>query len=317
MKLVTFEGADGPRLGALVVGAVLDLCAAAGIAGVADFPTTMQALIESGEAGLHAARGLVDAAPPAAIVGNPKLLAPIPVPVRLRDTCMFLEHMEVGMARLQRTLDAGSFVPTEEQVLEKVKLHKVFYEQVIYYNADHMHVVGNDDDIHWPNDPTWADYELEIGCVIGRTARDIDQAEARDHIFGLTIFNDWSARDLQIPFMQANLGPGHGKDFANSLGPCIVTIDEFDDLYDLTMTARVNGEEWSRGSSRSMSHPFEKAIAEFSSGKTVHAGEIFGSGTVVGGCGFELNRKLAHGDIVELEIEGIGVLRNRVLFPGR
>ena len=115
--------------------------------------------------------------------------------------------------------------------------------------------------------------------------------------------------------MEARLGPGEGKDFelGNGLGPCIATPDEFPDPYDLTMTARINGEEWSRGSTSTMHHTFDDAVVQFSRAKTLHAGEVIGSGTVLSGCGFELGRQLSANDVVELEIEGIGVLRNRVV----
>ena len=157
------------------------------------------------------------------------------------------------------------------------------------------------------------DYELEWACVIGPGGRDIPPGRARDHIFGYTIFNDWSARDVQIAVMSANLGPGEGKDFANGLGPCIATPDEFADPYALAMTAHVNGELWSQGSTGTMHHSFEDAIVQFSRERTLHAGEVLGSGTVLSGCGFELDRRLAEGDVVELAVEGIGTLRNRIV----
>jgi 2-keto-4-pentenoate hydratase/2-oxohepta-3-ene-1,7-dioic acid hydratase in catechol pathway len=143
----------------------------------------------------------------------------------------------------------------------------------------------------------------------------VKPADARAHIFGYTIFNDWSARDVQMAVMAANLGPGEGKDFEGGygLGPCIATPDEFSDPYKLTMTAHINGEQWSRGSTSTMHHRFEDAIVQFSRGKLIRAGEVIGSGTVLSGCGFELGKQLKPGDTVELQIEGIGTLRNRVL----
>jgi 2-keto-4-pentenoate hydratase/2-oxohepta-3-ene-1,7-dioic acid hydratase in catechol pathway len=115
--------------------------------------------------------------------------------------------------------------------------------------------------------------------------------------------------------MAANLGPGEGKDFEGGygLGPCIATPDEFPDPYKLTMTAHINGEQWSRGNTSTMHHRFEDAIVQFSRGKPIRAGEVIGSGTVLSGCGFELGKQLKPGDTVELQIEGIGTLRNRVL----
>ena len=182
-----------------------------------------------------------------------------------------------------------------------------FKEQVIYYNADHVHVFGPDQDVPWSRHSEWIDYELEWACVIGKPGVDISRKAARDHIFGYTLFNDWSARDLQFPFMEAGFGPGAGKDFANSLGPCILIADAVPDPYALAMTARVNGETWSNGSTSTMYHRFEDAIEQLSRDRPLIAGEIIGSGTVLSGCGFELDRRLALGDVVELELEGVGI----------
>ena len=157
------------------------------------------------------------------------------------------------------------------------------------------------------------DYELELACVIGAGGRDISREDAASHIFGFTIFNDASARDAQMAEMAGQVGPAKGKDFdtGNVFGPWIVTREELGDPYSLEMVARVNGEEWSRGSSASMHHRFEDLIAFVSRAETLHPGEILGSGTVGSGCGLEQGRFLSSGDVVELEIEGIGTLRNR------
>lgn len=258
-------------------------------------PDTLQALIEAGPDTREATREVVGRASPASVISQARLAAPLPHPVRLRDASLFLEHMEAALAKLGR--------PMSPQ----------FREQVIYYNADHIHVFGPDETVPWPRASSWIDYELEWACVIGRGGRNISRATAADYIFGYTIFNDWSARDLQFVFMDAGLGPGGGKDFANSLGPCIVTPDELDDPYALAMTARVNGEVWSQGSTATMHHRFEDAIVQLSADRPLIAGEIIGSGTVLGGCGYELGRQLKLGDVVELEVAGIGILRNRVV----
>jgi 2-keto-4-pentenoate hydratase/2-oxohepta-3-ene-1,7-dioic acid hydratase in catechol pathway len=321
VKLVTFKSDYGPRLGALLEDRVLDLQVAAALTGLTEFPSNMQALIESGDSGTAAARALIAAAPSEALLTVPQLLAPLPRPVRLRDCSLFLEHMEVALEKIAQMLAEKDPDPdgtlAELRARGKHRLHPEFRKQVIYYNADHLHVYGPDSDIVWPLQSQWADYELEWACVVGKSGQDIPRATAREHIFGFTIFNDWSARDIQIPFMAGNLGPGEGKDFANSLGPCIATFDEFADPYDLRMTAKVNGEQWSYGSTKSMYHRFEDAIVQFSSGKTLYAGEVIASGTVLSGCGFELGRKLNHDDVVALEVEGIGTLRNRVLFAAK
>jgi len=323
MRLVTFRGLGGERVGTRV-GALkgedglVDLAAAAGARGL-DFPRTMLALIEAGPEALALARDLVDIEPEAALrpLDAVKLLAPLPRPTRLRDCCLFLEHMDKALDKLARKLAEEE--PDPEAALERLRasgkysVGPVFREQIIYYNADHLHVVGPDEELAWPSWSEWMDYELEWACVIGPGGRDITVERAAGHIFGYTIFNDWSARDVQIKVMGANLGPGEGKDFANGLGPCIATPDEFDDPYALTMTAHVNGEAWSSGSTATMHHRFEDAIAQFSRERDLVAGEVIGSGTVLSGCGFELDRRLADGDLVELAVEGIGTLRNRVV----
>jgi 2-keto-4-pentenoate hydratase/2-oxohepta-3-ene-1,7-dioic acid hydratase in catechol pathway len=159
------------------------------------------------------------------------------------------------------------------------------------------------------------DYELEFGCVIGRSGKNISREKAREHIFGYCIFNDFSARDAQLAEMAGQLGPAKGKDFdtGNVLGPWLVTADELTNPYDLTMTARVNGEEWSRGTSADMQFKFEDFITHVSVDEPLRAGEFLGSGTVGSGCGLELGRFLKHGDLVELEVSGLGMLKNRVL----
>lgn len=318
MKLVTFTRAEArPRLGALLPNdAVLDLTQACS----GEAFGSMQALIEGGEAAWARAREAVARSDISALHNRRdiKLLAPLPRPIRLRDCCLFLQHMVNAMGKLARMLaDAEPDPASAYETLMatgKYTLKPIFKSQVIYYNADNLAVSGPEDEIPWPVKSKWMDYELEWACIVGRTGRDITPETARSHIFGYTIFNDWSARDIQLAVMDANLGPGEGKDIAggNGLGPCIVTADELTDPYNLTMTASVNGEEWSRGSTGTMHHSFEDAIVQFSQGKTLHAGEVIGSGTVLSGCGFELGRRLSPGDVVQLEIENIGILRNRL-----
>src|SRR5690606_9352379 len=142
-------------------------------------------------------------------------------------------------------------------------------------------------ELRWPRYARLLDYELEFGIFIGRRGVDIPRESAGNHIFGYTIFNDMSARDAQGKEMEGQLGPAKGKDFdtGNVLGPCLVTADEISDPYDLTMIARVNGEEWSRGSTRSMGWKFEDLIAWVSQSETLYPGEFLGSGTVGTGCG--------------------------------
>ena len=135
--------------------------------------------------------------------------------------------------------------------------------------------------------------------------------DAAEHIAGATIFNDVSARDIQIREMSLQIGPSKGKDFCNVMGPCVVTMDELDE-FGLRMVARINGEVWSEGTSAERRFSFAEVVAWASYCETIHPGEFIGVGTVGGGCGYEIDRWIQPGDVVELEIEGIGVLRNRV-----
>jgi 2-keto-4-pentenoate hydratase/2-oxohepta-3-ene-1,7-dioic acid hydratase in catechol pathway len=156
-----------------------------------------------------------------------------------------------------------------------------------------------------------------MACYIGRKARDVPVEKAREHIVGYTIFNDLSARDAQAYEMPGMLGPAKSKDFdtGNVMGPCLVTADELPDPYNLTMIARVNGEEWGRGNTRDMRWTFDDVIAHISRSETLYPGEALGSGTVGNGCGLEQLRYLKPDDVVELEIEGIGMLRTRITRP--
>jgi 2-keto-4-pentenoate hydratase/2-oxohepta-3-ene-1,7-dioic acid hydratase in catechol pathway len=266
---------------------------------------SMLALIEGGEAVLELARQLVEAAPEEAIVDRSAvtLLAPIPVPPQIRDFLAFEQHLK------------GAFAMAEQLTGRHMDIPAVWYQQPIYYKANRFSVVGPDADVRWPDYAQLLDYELELACVIGRGGVDIAAEEAAGHVFGFTIFNDVSARDAQAREMEGQLGPAKGKDFdtGNVLGPWLVTADEVGDPYDLTMVARVNGEEWSRGHSGTMHHRFGDIIAFVSRSETLHPGEILGSGTVGGGCGLELGRFLNPGDVIELEVERIGVLRNRII----
>jgi 2-keto-4-pentenoate hydratase/2-oxohepta-3-ene-1,7-dioic acid hydratase in catechol pathway len=326
---VTFERDHNDRLGVVLPsGDFLELeAAASGVSEETHHFSSMITLIEGGTAARDAAKGLLSRTPEEAVI-SPKRAAlrpPIPRPPRLRDTLMFLEHMENGLSKWARSLasvEADPIVAFEQLMASRrYSLHPVFRERVIYYNADHLSVSGPEDQIIWPSTSDYADFELEWACVIGRAQRGMPATEARSAIFGYTIYNDWSARDIQLNFMQANLGPAEGKDFAlsNTIGPSIVTADEVTDPYNLRMIARVNGEAWSEGSTSSMHHRFETAIAQFSRFEDLAPGEVIGSGTVLNGCGYELGRRLSDGDTVELEVEveGIGTLRNTVRMSHR
>jgi 2-keto-4-pentenoate hydratase/2-oxohepta-3-ene-1,7-dioic acid hydratase in catechol pathway len=156
------------------------------------------------------------------------------------------------------------------------------------------------------------DFELELAMIVGRKGRDVSAEAAAPFIFGFSILNDFSARDVQAREMTAWLGPAKGKDFATALGPCIVTADELGAEPDLEMICRVNGEEWGRSRSSNARWKWADMIAHVSQSEEIWPGDVYGSGTPGGCCGLDLGRELEPGDVVELEIEGIGSLRNTI-----
>ena len=216
------------------------------------------------------------------------LRPPVLYPPSVRDFYAFEQHVKT--ARGLRGL---------EMVTE-------WYEIPAFYFSNPAAIYGPEEEIPYPEGSSELDYELEAAVVIGKDGE----------IGGFTIMNDWSARDLQRPEMKIGLGPSKGKDFATSLGPVVVTPDELGDLR-LTMSARVNGEERSRGNMGDMHHSWEAIVAHAARNTRLRSGDVLGSGTVGTGCILELGdgRWLQPGDIVELEIERIGVLRNRIAGP--
>ncbi|MEO3388562.1 fumarylacetoacetate hydrolase family protein [Mesorhizobium sp. CAU 1741] len=308
MKLVTFTVGEEEQQR---VGAVLDDGA------ICEFPssasahfTSMLALIDGAEGALDLARDHLSKRQTVHAASDVRLLAPLPEPRQMRDALCFEKHLR--QARANRHLFGFEGVPRDPA---KIEVPAVWYEQPIYYKANRFSVVGTETDITVPRGETRFDYELELGLVISRKGKDIRPENAREHMFGFCIFNDYTARTAQLREMTGQLGPAKGKDFdtGNALGPWLVTADEIADPHDLTMVARVNGEEWSRGNSGEMHHKFPAVLAHISSDETLHPGEFIGSGTVGSGCGLELGKFLNDGDVVELEIEGLGILRNRVV----
>ncbi len=278
------------------------------------------AIAEGGANALDLARETVKSATSGSIIERKdvKLLAPIPTPPQMRDFLCFEKHLQQAFnaARQVRANSAPDPAAAMKELEAKgiLTIPQAWYERPLFYHPNRMNVIGTNEDVHWPAYSQLMDFELEFGCYIGKSGRDITKEDARKHIFGYTIFNDFSARDEQVKEMPGQLGPGKGKDFdgGNAMGPCLVTADAIDP-YTLTMTCRVNGERWGGGNSNEMGWKFEDCIAHVSRGETIYPGEFFGSGTVGNGCGLEQMRFLQSGDIVELEVEGIGVLRNRVL----
>jgi fumarylacetoacetate (FAA) hydrolase len=219
-------------------------------------------------------------------LGEVRLLAPVRRPPSVRDFYAFEEHV-----RRAREVTGRGAVPAE------------WYEIPAFYFSNPAAIYGPGEEIPYPEGTEALDYELEVAAVIG--------AEGR--IGGFTVLNDWSARDLQRRELAIGLGPAKGKDFATSLGPVVVTPDELGDLR-LEMVARVNGEERSRGNLGDMYHSWEAILAHAARNTELRAGDVLGSGTVGTGCILEHGdeRWLQPGDEVELEVEGIGALRNRI-----
>jgi 2-keto-4-pentenoate hydratase/2-oxohepta-3-ene-1,7-dioic acid hydratase in catechol pathway len=274
----------------------------------AQVPPTMLEFLEGGDSTLAAARRAKDyvtmlSASAKGPFGETivyssadvQLVAPLPNPPSLRDFIAFEDHIAATSKK------RGQPIPAE------------WYKAPVYYKGNHRTIIGPDEVLSWPLDTMKLDYELELACVIGRKGKDVSERRAEDYIAGYTIMNDFSARDIQFQEMACRLGPAKGKDFATALGPCLVTPDEIADLGALTMIARVNGEEWSRGRFGTIHWSFAQMIAHVSRGEMIYPGDVFGSGTVGGGCGLEMDRYLKPGDVVELEIQPIGVLKTQVV----
>ena len=306
MKLATFDAGTGPRLGAVTEAGMVDLTAT----GRPEL-ATMLALIEAGEPGLALAR---EAAGGAALpMEGLKLLAPIPVPPQMRDASTFPKHIvqaPVGMQKLAAGMQ-GKPIPN----VEPGEVPDIYRQQPIFYITNRFSVRGTETDVPWPKYSNTMDFELEVACVIGTPGKDIAKADALSHVFGYTIFNDFSARDTQLIEMQGMLGPAKGKSFdcGNVLGPVIVTADEIPDPRALKTRARINGKTFVDTDMSAGLHGFDDLIAFISRDEMLHPGEVIGAGTVNDGCGLEHSHFLQDGDVVELEVDGIGILRNRVV----
>jgi len=328
MRLVTFvDESNVQRAGALIESGqcVLDLQLAHETMLAARRPelNSVLDLIEAGEPALELARSLVKRSPTPAVLqrDHVRLRAPLQPPPQMRDCSCFELHLQQCFESARRT--RAMRTPNPEETLRNtdmtadMRVMETFNRQPIYYKCNRFAVVGADDDVIWPSFSKLLDFELEFGCYIGKRAKDVRKEQASQHIVGYTIFNDISARDMQGREMSGMLGPAKSKDFdtANVMGPSLVTADEIEDPYDLTMVARVNGEEWGRGSTKDMRWRFDDVIAHISQSETLYPGEFLGSGTVGNGCGLEQMRYLKPGDVVELEVEQLGVLRSRITKP--
>jgi 2-keto-4-pentenoate hydratase/2-oxohepta-3-ene-1,7-dioic acid hydratase in catechol pathway len=268
-------------------------------------PPDMIAFFRSGQEGRQAAETTIDYVPKrrskTPIMGprgekivyemaEVKLKAPVPRPNSLRDYIAFEGHASLSGLR---------------------QLDKAWYEIPVCYKGNTDTVIGTEEVIPWPGYTDLLDYELEYGIYIGKEGKDIPRERAEEYIAGYTIFNDISARDIQLQEMMVGLGPVKGKDFCSVMGPCIVTPDEVDPS-DMRMIARINGEVWSENNSGTSYWTWPQIIEFASMEEPLYPGDFLGSGTVEKGCGGELNRWIQPGDVIELEVEGIGILRNRV-----
>jgi 2-keto-4-pentenoate hydratase/2-oxohepta-3-ene-1,7-dioic acid hydratase in catechol pathway len=301
MKLITFQNKAGEsRTGWLQEDAVVDM-------NLADsrLPVDMLTFIDNHEANFKIVKEL-GAVKPHYSLDEVKLLAPLPNPRSFRDYIGFEQHM------LNASKSFGHTIGQE------------WYEMPIFYFTNHHAIYGPEDEIQRPDGEEKLDIELEIACIIGKKGKNIKVDQAQDYIFGYTVFNDWTARAIQRREMLIPLGPHKGKDFANAIGPCIVTKDEMDHYlgdsgkFNLRMTAKINGTEICDGNYNTVHYSFGQMIARAAE-NNVHLmpGDILGSGTVGWGSlienNFSVHRPLEPGDQVELEIEGIGILRNKVV----
>ncbi len=270
-------------------------------------PEDMVAFIAGGPFSLRAAHDALDhAMAHGAVTELPRmvhdpatvtLLPPVPHPPLLRDFMAFETHLKNIYPKL------GREIPPE------------WYNLPVYYKGNPGSLGTHGQDVPIPSYADELDYEFELAIVIGTPGKDIPREQAMDHIFGFMIYNDFSERVIQGREMSVGLGPAKGKDFHNAhvFGPYLVTKDEIANPYDLRMTCRVNGEVRCDDNSGTMHWTFEDMIVHASMDERIAVGEIFGSGTVGNGSGAERDQFLQRGDTIELEVEGLGVLRNRVI----
>jgi 2-keto-4-pentenoate hydratase/2-oxohepta-3-ene-1,7-dioic acid hydratase in catechol pathway len=273
---------------------------------------TVLDLVRAGlPAALHAGSAALSA-PPVPVTGV-RLLPPLAAPT-VRDFVAFEEHVE-GVAA---SVGDGTGVVPE------------WYQAPTFYFTNPYALIGAHDDVPVPPGSQLLDFELEVAVVVGRDGASLSPEQAAEHVFGYTVLNDWSARDLQRREMKVSLGPAKGKDSATTLGPWLVTADELEPYRDadgflaLDMRVSVNGIEVGQDLLSNMGWPFAELIAYASRGTEVRAGDVLGSGTCGnGGCLAELwGRRgelspppLQPGDVIEMTVEGIGTIRNRVV-PG-
>jgi 2-keto-4-pentenoate hydratase/2-oxohepta-3-ene-1,7-dioic acid hydratase in catechol pathway len=236
------------------------------------------------------------------------LRAPVPLPPTVRDFYAFEQHVRTARQRRGLEMDPD------------------WYELPVFYFSNPYAVGGDGEDVAIPPGSAELDFELEVAAIIGRGGSDLTPEQGEASIAGFCVMNDWSARDVQRREMKLSMGPVKGKDFATTLGPMLVTPDELEDArsgraYDLTMTATVNGREYSRASLAEIFWSFGEMIAYASRGTRVQTGDVIGSGTCGTGCilelalvhGNEAYPWLREGDEVVLSVDRLGSIRNRVV----
>jgi 2-keto-4-pentenoate hydratase/2-oxohepta-3-ene-1,7-dioic acid hydratase in catechol pathway len=266
---------------------------------------------DDGERLATAGRAAIDEPHEVVEIDAVRLLPPVPLPPSLRDFYAFEQHVRTARQRRGLEMDPD------------------WYRLPVFYFSNPRALAGDGAPVAIPPGSAELDFELEVAAVVGRGGRDLDPDQAEAAIAGYCVMNDWSARDLQRREMKLSLGPVKGKDFATSLGPFLVTPDEIAPRrsgrgYELAMTARVNGTQYSRALWSDVYWSFGEMLAYASRGTELAAGDVVGSGTCGTGCILELS--LVHGadaypwlragDVVEVEVEGLGVLRNPVVEGG-
>ncbi len=303
MKLLTYDTGAGPQCGVLQDDRVVDVSTLLGVPqGLRD----VQALLELGDSPIDRVRDALSrsAAPSGVPLESVRLRPPILQPPTVRDFMVYEEHATGQGSRQQ--VDA-------------------WYRMPVFYFSTPLRIFGPDDTVPYPSQTERLDYELELGCVIGREGSDVSEADAMSYIAGFLIFNDWSCRDLQREESAVGLGPAKGKDAASSIGPWVVTTDEMepylrDGRLHVKCSSRVNGDYWVKDSDGGAAyHTWGSLVERASKDSRIVPGDVFGTGTVGGGSigeairkGIDQARFLQPGDVVEFEVEGIGVLRNTV-----
>src|SRR5215831_2350708 len=301
MKLLTYDAANGPRAGVAVDGRVLDI---ATLLKEQDELRDVRALLELPNEPLSRLKSALSSgrATPGVPLGSVRLRAPILQPPTVRDFMVYEGHASAGGTR---------------------QLSAAWYRLPIFYFSSPLRIFGPEEAVPYPSASDQLDYELELGAVIGQEGSNIPESDAFSYIAGFTIFNDWSCRDLQRDEMEVRLGPAKGKDSATSLGPWMVTTDELapyirDGRVHVRCTLKVNGVQWMDNNGGLMYHTWGAMIERASRDSRIAPGDVLGGGTVTGGSigeairnGFPA-RYLQPGDVVEIEVEGIDVLRNTI-----